>query len=499
MTDWGKLLSQAEVQHNLRERKKEYEEKTIFRSSLADEEQDGWSFFKDLPKDERKIKVRRNKPMDEVFENRLWVLFASMGFSTLNRDRKFELDYSEPGGTHKKQIDVFAVDEETVLVVECKCAEKQKTHPWKTELEAIKGNRPGLIQEIIKKYPDHNIKFIFATNNYIVGDADKALMAEIEVAHFDEKVIKYYEELVKHLGSCARYQLLGALFANKKIKGLNAIIPAIQGKMGGHTYYSFSIQPEILLKIGYVLHRSEANEGMMPTYQRIIKKNRLKAVHDFIENKGFFPNSLLISIDTDKPMQFDLSEKQGNDVITKLGLLHLPQKYRSAYIIDGQHRLYGYSDSRYSRTNSIPVVAFENMDQKEQVRLFMEINENQKAVSKNLRNTLNADLLWVSEDPLEQREAIRSRLAQELGDNIKSKLYGRVVIGEDQADDYRCITLEMICSSIKDTEFLTKFDKSKAPMELGLFDSNNNEKTLANLKNFLFGCFEYLQELLPEE
>ena len=55
--------------------------------------------------------------------------------------------------------------------------------------------------------------------------------------------------------------------------------------MGGYTYYAFSIQPEILLKIGYVLHRSEANEGMMPTYQRIIKKSRLKSVHDFIENK----------------------------------------------------------------------------------------------------------------------------------------------------------------------------------------------------------------------
>ena len=53
------------------------------------------------------------------------------------------------------------------------------------------------------------------------------------------------------------------------------------------------------------------------------------------------------------------------------------------------------------------------MAQEEQVRLFMEINENQKAVSKNLRNTLNADLLWVSENPIEKREAIRSRVAQD--------------------------------------------------------------------------------------
>ena len=37
---------------------------------------------------------------------------------------------------------------------------------------------------------------------------------------------------------------------------------------------------------------------MMPTYQRIIKKQRLKEIRKFIDNKGFFPNSLIISIDT---------------------------------------------------------------------------------------------------------------------------------------------------------------------------------------------------------
>ena len=34
-------------------------------------------------------------------------------------------------------LDVFAADDETVLVIECKCAEKPKEKSWKTELEAI--------------------------------------------------------------------------------------------------------------------------------------------------------------------------------------------------------------------------------------------------------------------------------------------------------------------------------------------------------------------------
>ena len=59
--------------------------------------------------------------------------------------------------------------------------------------------------------------------------------------------------------------------------------------MGGYTYYSFSIEPEKLLKIGYVLHRNKANRKLMPTYQRLIKKSRLKSVQDFVDNGGFFP------------------------------------------------------------------------------------------------------------------------------------------------------------------------------------------------------------------
>lgn len=498
MTDWSKLLTQAEVPNALREKKKTYVEKTIWRKVLEDEEGEGWKFLKDT-KNLDKIKVYKDKPADEQFENRLWVLFAKMGFSQLNRDRHFEIEYSQESSDHAKQIDVFAVDEETVLVIECKCAETPKDGKFKKDLEAINGYMNGVRAEIDKQFPNHNVKFIFATHNYIIGDSDKDLMKEFGIVHFDDKTIKYYEELVKHLGGCSRYQLLGSLFANQKIKGMDNRIPAIQGKMGGYTYYSFSIQPEVLLKIGYVLHRSEANEDMMPTYQRIIKKARLKSVHDFIENKGFFPNSLLISIDTKRPLRFDLADKQGADGIAKLGILHLPNRYRTAFIIDGQHRLYGYSDSKYAKTNSIPVVAFENMDQKEQVKLFMEINENQKAVSKNLRNTLNADLLWVSDDPSERREALRSRLAQALGDNIASPLKDRVIIGEDQADEIRCITLEMICSAIKDTSFLSKYNKDGSLAKIGYLDTDNSEKTIKVLQKYVFGCFNYLRELLPEE
>ncbi len=491
-TTWDKLVSGDEISRVKRERNTPYIAKTIYVSSLEDEEADNWVLLNKM-KNPKKVKVKKDKSQDEIFEDVVWVLFANLGFTTLNRDKYFKMSYGN-STAQTQQIDVFAVDDETIIFVECKSALKLKDGVFKKEIEALGAKINGLRNEASKHFPYRKCKFIFATNNYIMSTEDLQRLDSLNITHFDENKISYYQELVKHLGTCARYQLLGNLFANQAIKGMDNRIPAIRGKMGGHTYYSFSIEPEKLLKIGYVLHRSEANSDMMPTYQRLIKKNRLKSVRKFInEEKGYFPNSIIISIDSKKQLQFDRSDKQVADAVADLGILHLPQRYRSAYIIDGQHRLYGYSDSPYASSNSIPVVAFENLDQSEQVRLFMDINENQKSVSKNLRNTLNADMLWDSPKESEKRDALRLKIAQNLGEKSTSPLYGRISIGEDQSSAIKCITIECIRISINVGNFLSKFDKKNLPTQYGIFDLSNNDETMKLLYPFLEKCLTYVK------
>ena len=333
-----------------------------------------------------------------------------------------------------------------------------------------------------------------------MSPTDQEKMRQWDIVHFSDAVINYYYELVKHLGSCARYQLLGNLFANQEIRNMDDKIPAIQGEMGGHKYYSFSIEPERLLKIGYVLHRNEANKNMMPTYQRLIKKNRLSKVRKFINDGGYFPNSLIISIESGgRGLQFDVSGTKVDGAHSKLGVLHLPKKYRSAYIIDGQHRLYGYSDSNFATTNSIPVVAFVDLDRSEQIKLFMDINENQKAVPKTLRVTLNADMLWDSSDFNERRQALRSKIAQMFGEEETSPLMGRVVIGEDEKSSIRCITVEAIQTALRKSNFMSQFGKKNCIIKDGTFDVGNNQDTCELLYPFLEGCLRYVKNEVPEE
>lgn len=494
-TNWDKIVSGNELLKAKRNRNKTYivkKERSIALPDLIDE---GWEKYKDY-KNTKFVAVKKEKSLDEQFEDKIWMLFANMGFSEMNCDRKFEMSYDFQNPNNTQQIDVFAADEETILIIECKAAEKLKEGNFKKLIEALHGQMDGLRKEAIKEYPGRKVKFIWATHNYIMNNADLAKLKDWGIAYFNESAINYYIELVKHLGTSAKYQLLGNLFANTEINNMEEKIPAIQGKMGGHIYYSFSIEPERLLKIGYILHRNDINKDLMPTYQRLIKKRRLKEVKEFIERGGYFPNSIIININTSgRGVQFDQSSSKVEGSISKLGILHLPKKYRSAYIIDGQHRLYGYLDSEYALKNTIPVVAFVDLDLQEQIKLFMDINENQKAVSKTLRVTLNADLLWGSSDFNEQRQALRSKIAQMLGEEATSPLFSRIVIGENESSPTKCITVEAIQTALKSCDFFTKFnDKKNTIKKDGTFDLGSNEATCDLFYQFIEECLKYIKK-----
>ncbi len=494
-----KIISEKDISKELRLRKRTYVNVTIPNKNVVEFEEyisAGWEIEKEFKTSK---KLRRYKSHDVQFEDKVWSLFASLGFTFMNKDRKFEIPYDKNNTKLTQQVDVFAKDNETILIVECKSTpEENKRGDFKKELEAYKSKIGGIRNTISQLYPDQKLKFkfIFATENYSISESDLDRLDNINGCHFDDEVLDYYINMQKQIGLASRYQLLGSLFGGQEIPELDNKIPAIRGKMGGHTYYSFSIEPEKLLKVGYVLHRNKANINMMPTYQRIIKKPRLNSIHEFIDiKKGYFPNSIIISIDSGKngDLEFDRANTQVKDAIACVGILHMPKRYRSAFIIDGQHRLYGYANSIYKSTNSIPVVAFVDLEREEQVKLFMQINENQKAVSKNLRTTLNADLLWTSKNYIEQHRALRSRISIILGESRNSALFDKISIGEDR----RTITQEAFDKSLNQSNLLGKVTKTKIE-KLGTFYNGDLDDSFNRLSAFLRYTFNYIKECIPE-
>lgn len=487
MTDWNKIVKDNELADAYRIRKSEYIFVKVNNQDIDKYQKLGYEI---ISANSKKTTLRAKKKFFDIFENEVWQIFYKMGFTSLNKENDFKIELKG----NSKQLDIVAIDDETIIVVECKSSETiDKCKSFKQELESIKGNLDEIRSLFKSKFPKKKFKYILATKNCDIEEDsnDMKRIKEMDISYFNYDTVLYYRDLTEHLGSAAKYQLLGNIFQKVKIQGIENRVPAIQGTMGGLTYYTFLIEPDKLLKLAYILHRHNANISNFPTYQRIVKKDRLKAIREFVNQGGYFPNSLICSIDGS--IKFEMSGQEIPNSISRTGILYLPQTFMSMYIIDGQHRLYGYSDSKYSKNNVIPVVAFINMDKSDQVKMFMDINENQKAVSKSLRNTLNVDLLWDSTKAKERQEALMIKIAEALGEDKDSPLYGRILTGEESKTETRCITTEVIKNALKDTKFLNTYDKESVKYR-GTFDKDNNTDTYSFLLPFIKKTLEEIKK-----
>lgn len=410
----------------------DYEFLSIKDSELQEAEQNGWERIKKgRVKKGSKVRIQKPKKDEERFENRVWRLLANLGYKQLNIDRNWELPFgSNPVDKH--QIDVFAKDDDSVLLVECKCAKATGTQTsFKDTLDAYDRAMKGFPAAIRDLFPDETlkIKFIFAIKNYVMGEADRARLEQFGGRLFEEETIAYFETLKKEEGPAAVYQFKGFPFHGEEPPFPKTDIPAIRGKMGEQTYYAFSAKPSTLLRFCYVLHRNKANAEIQSSYQRIVQGSRLKKIRAYLDNEtrtGYFPNSILLNLEDE--CAFDaLSGKE--EFETEVGILTLPNRYKSAYIIDGQHRLLGYAGTNAADASAIPVIAFAKLDWKEQLRLFVDINEKQKTISKGLLNTLNADFLRSSDKLEDKAKAIRLQTCENLANKPGSPLFNALSSG----------------------------------------------------------------------
>lgn len=462
-------------------------------------EEEGWEIVPS--KLQKSIRMRKAKPHCDAFEDRVWALLAKLRFDYLNKDNRFELEYI-PGVT--KKIDVMAADKEAVLIIECKSASSRKSVSYQKEINELIGIRNGLrlaAQKIFRGKA--GVAFLFATNNAIISDNDRTRLAEGGIFHFNETAIEYWEQLANHLGRAAKYQLFGKLFAGQDIPNLPNRVPAIKGKMSsGHNFYSFSVDPEFLLRIGFVLRRTDTDLEASESYQRLVSRKRLQDIGKYIDGGGYFPNSVIVDIETKRtrPLKFELASHIEHDSDTSMGILHLPKAYRSAFIIDGQHRLLGYSKTKSKSHHTIPVVAFENMPPVEQAKIFVDINHEQKSVPRNVLRSIMADFNWNSEDAGLAISALKTRLVTHLNFDDNSPLYKRVVVAEEKFTETRCLTLETILKwgLSSRTGYFGRV-KSRKIVKTGYLTCGSYAETLDKSNRFFKACFAYIEGELPDQ
>lgn len=491
-------------------KKRDYYERSIPISNLDLEKQNGW-FEKKINK--TTAVIRQQKPEYERFADIVWVLLAEMGFEYLPDDHN-KLKLPRGSGRQPKQIDVLGIDTEDVVVLaECKAAEKSDS-PKRQDFNDVISDIIDYRSEVTKylnRFFKSKPKYIFllCTSNYIVGESNQKRMRDNSIFWLDSDRIDYFRDLTAELGPLAKYQFLGEVLEGATIPGLkNYRVPAIQANMGDQICYSMMLKPAVLLKLGFVLHRTDGNKRKN-TYQRYVKKNRLASVNDYIVNKnGFFPNSIIVNFDFDLSKNFNLGAQnmQGNDSNVKVGTIELPDRYKSAFIIDGQHRLYGYAGTPQKDTEVIPVIAFSKLPPEKQTNMFVDINTKAKAVKRNLIESLNGELYWNSKDPKYALSALHSMLALDLNDRLDSPLHNLIEIGDStgkkKTEAKKDITLTyFIDNGLKKENFFVKtYAKNGQPYSYGaLYDGDLSDKSLDKASKVLSNYLGEIKSNCPNQ
>ena len=494
--------------------------KSVPASVLDDETNSGWDFEKWTHKETRAT-VSKPKPSSVKFENEVWCMFYELGIRYLNYDSKFELPF-EKNATGKKQIDVVAIDTQNkiVFLVECKASEKssasgvKQTKSFKAEIEALTSMQQGFRESVYAVFGrEYKVKLIFATKGYRfeVGNEDSKRLKSKNIFHLSDNKYGYLLNIITNYSTSAKFQFLGHVLKGEKISNEKIKVPALKGKMGKHDYYMFSLEPSYLLKIGYVLHRVRANEEEKPTYQRMLVKSRLKQIGNFLDEEGhFFPNSVIINFNQKETVKIDFEVGEGSSKTgskSDFGVVKIPMAFAIANIIDGQHRIYGYSASKFFEKDTIPVVAFVDLETSEQLEMFININQNQKAIHPDLIDTLQENLGWESDDLDSRMKALKSSITRTLAETDGYVLNGLITQGGDTAAlGRKAFQKSYQLSGLVPRATKRKFKKTPIDTtrsclydvyDQGVDSGIPMDKARLRIAEFINGCYEIINRSAP--
>ena len=216
------LISQDSIQSSLRKRGKKHIEKTIYGKMKAIREQkakleeaDGWEILK---KNKKSFRLKKDKPLDEQLEDEVWSVLAKMGFDELSDGRKFKIK----DGNSDRQIDVFAKDRETAIVIECTQCDIYKKKDLSNLINKIIRLKSGVAKSINSHYgnePKLKIRWVIATKNIEIPKENLQITEQEKIVFLNENDLNYYNKLTKLIKKSAKYQFLSHIFSDEPIGG----------------------------------------------------------------------------------------------------------------------------------------------------------------------------------------------------------------------------------------------------------------------------------------
>ena len=451
--------------------------------------------WKIIARNRKSIRLSKKKDPLVDLEDRWWTLLYRLQFTHITSQGNSNIQI-DPKSIPLKSIElgIIGLNDQASLITKI-IANSVKRNQIENFINEVNIHRELVIRSISHQFPTENkrqIAYILLTQNIKLKSTERDTLKAANISVLDECDIDYYEKLTNHLGPAAQYQLLADLLPGKAIPALNIRIPAVKTKIGGVSAYTFAINPEYLLKIAYVSHRSKGKASDVNTYQRMVNKGRLTTIKKYISDDGVFPTNIVLNIEKNR-LHFERIRQENSKIEEidsgTLGWLDIKAAYKSAWIIDGQHRLYAYSGHEKANHSHLSVLAFEGLSASKQAQLFIDINAKQKSVKQSLLQELYAELHWDATDPAVRVRAIISKTIQVLDTDHSSPFRGKIQTADSVRDKNRCISITSIFSALEKSGFFISREKKGAVVEFGALWAGDNDSTLSRTISILNAWF----------
>lgn len=191
--------------------------------------------------------------------------------------------------------------------------------------------------------------------------------------------VRFYDKLAEALNpELALLSLFKDEFGVTRDAGNAISVPAIKTTRFGKDLYTFELEAAKLMPLAYVFRLTDPHTD---AYQRLVDRERLMEIAAELSKEKLevnFPNNIIVSFEEGvrwEPMN-------GN-----VGMLHIPDRYGIAWVIDGQHRLFSFcklQNKEIAEGFKLIVTAFPSLTKAEQATVFRTVNNKQKKINANL-------------------------------------------------------------------------------------------------------------------
>jgi len=236
-------------------------------------------------------------------------------------------------------------------------------------------------------------------------------------------------------------------------------------------------------------------EGRGVGHQRDANAARLKSIKKYIESEECaFPNSIIIAANYDRA-GFIVDEESSDRWRVKDEEIIIPEGPPIAAIIDGQHRVLGFSEvsSKHQEMELVCSIYFD-LPTSLQAYLFATINSNQKRVNKSLEYELFGYELIETEYKQWSPDKLAISIAVKLNEHEDSPLKGKIKTALVDSEDGWSITfagvvdgiLRLITSNPNDDRSLLYRSRAKTICRSDL--RQERPKDISPLRDLYLNC-----------